>query len=122
VGNNYPLEIRELVRDKRKSRRKWQTTRNAADKTKLNNFTQQLKREIINLKQSSIKCYLKELTNERSADYALWRATRKLKKPITYIPPLRKTDGDWAKSAKEKAEAFANYLSRVNIPTLYSSR
>jgi hypothetical protein len=113
VGNNYPFEIRELVRDKRRARRKWQTTRNAADKTKLNNLTQQLKREIINLKQSSIKCYLRELTNERSTDYSLWRATRKLKKPITYIPPLRKTNGNWAKSAKEKAEAFANYLEQT---------
>jgi hypothetical protein len=56
VGNNYLLEIRELVRDKRRARRKWQTTRNAADKTKLNNLTQQLKREIINLNnpQSSV--------------------------------------------------------------------
>jgi non-homologous end joining protein Ku len=71
VDNNYLLEIRELVRDKRRARRKWQTTRNAPDKTKLNNFTQQLKREIINLKQSSIKCYLRELTNERSIDYSL---------------------------------------------------
>jgi predicted acetyltransferase len=60
------------------------TTKNATDKTKLNDLTQQLKCEIINLKQSPIKCYLRELTNERSTDYLLWRVTRKLKKPTTY--------------------------------------
>jgi hypothetical protein len=59
---------------------------------------------------------LREMRNERSPDYTLRRATRKLRQPITYIPPLRKTDGDWTKNTKEKTEAFANYLELTFQP------
>lgn len=50
-GVNYPTEIRELVREKRRARRRWQQSRDPADKTRLNNKTQQLRREIQNLKK-----------------------------------------------------------------------
>jgi hypothetical protein len=58
------------------------------------------------LKQSSMNNCLRELRNERNPDYTLRRATRKLRQPITYIPPLRKTDCDWIKNAKEKTRGF----------------
>jgi non-homologous end joining protein Ku len=45
-GNNYPKEIRELIAEKRETRRRWQQTRAPQVKTELNNLTQLLKREI----------------------------------------------------------------------------
>ena len=36
-GNNYPKEIRDLMAEKRKARRRWQQTRDPQDKTELNN-------------------------------------------------------------------------------------
>ena len=54
VGNNYPREIRELVKEKRRARRKWQQTRDPNDKTVLINKSQQLKRVIQKLKEASI--------------------------------------------------------------------
>lgn len=45
-GNNYQKEIRELVTEKRKARKKWQCTRSSEDKNKYNRLAQQLRREI----------------------------------------------------------------------------
>lgn len=45
-GNNYQKEIRELVTEKRKARKKWQYTRSSEDKNKYNRLAQQLRREI----------------------------------------------------------------------------
>ncbi len=49
-GNNYPMEIRKLLAEKRRARRIWQQTRAPQDKTNLNNLTQQVRREIKDLK------------------------------------------------------------------------
>lgn len=46
IGNKYPKEIYNLIKQKRKIRKKWQQTRSPADKTALNIITQQIKREI----------------------------------------------------------------------------
>jgi hypothetical protein len=70
-GNNYPKEIRELIAEKRKTRRRWQKTRDPQVKTELNNLTQQLKREIKELKNDSISCYPRELINDNNTDYSL---------------------------------------------------
>jgi hypothetical protein len=76
-GNNYPKEIRDLRAEKRKARRRWHQTRNPQDKTELNNLAQQLKREIKELTNISIRTYRRELTNDNNNDYFLWKATKK---------------------------------------------
>ena len=116
VGNNYPREIRELVKEKRRARRKWQQTRDPNDKTVLNNKSQQLKRVIQKLKEASIASYLENLTADADTEYSLWKATRKLKRSITQVPPIRKSDGTWARDNKEKAEAFAEHLADIFKP------
>jgi uncharacterized protein (DUF2344 family) len=50
AGNNSPMEIRQLVTEKRKLRKRWQQTRAPEDINKLNNRTQKLKREILKWK------------------------------------------------------------------------
>ncbi len=85
-GNNYPSEIRETFKEKRKARKMWQKSRSASDKNILNNLSQRLRCEIAELKQNSFNIYLKELTNEKSTDYSLWEATNR---PIVQIPPLK---------------------------------
>jgi hypothetical protein len=39
-GNNYPKEIRDLIAEKRKARRRCHQTRDPQDKTELNNLAQ----------------------------------------------------------------------------------
>lgn len=112
IGNNYPKEIKELVAAKRRARKKWQQTRAPIDKNRLNQLTQQLRREIQEIKNESINFYLKNLSNDKDTDYSLWKATKKIKRPITQMPPIR-TENGWAKDNKQKADAFASHLEKI---------
>lgn len=120
-GNNYPLEIRIMVKEKRKARRRWQQSRDPADKTVLNRKTQMLKREIQKLKEESINFYLQNLTADVETEYSLWKATKRIKRPIAQIPPIRKRDGTWAHDNKQKAEIFADHLAEVFQPNQIQS-
>lgn len=90
IGNNYSKEIKDLIREKHRWRKKWHQTRNSQDKTKLNNLTKQLTREINKIKNESINGYLRNLTNDKCTDYSLWKVTKRLKKPIMHQhwPPM----------------------------------
>ena len=116
VGINYPVEVRNLVREKRRLRRKWQQSRDPTDKTSLNNETQQLKREIQKLKEESMSAYLSKLSACEETNYSLWKATKKMKNAITAIPPIRNHDGKWIREDKLKAEAFADHLANTFRP------
>lgn len=116
TGNNYLKEIRDLIQEKTKLRRKWQQTRAPQDKTKLNNSCQRLRREIQIVKNESISAYLRQLTADSSTDYSLWRATKGLKRPTMQIPPVRQENGKWARNNEQKADSFANYLEKIFQP------
>ena len=111
-NHNIPLHIRELVNDKRKARRRWHLTRNPIDKTHLNRLTHKLSSAIQAAKNETFKSYI---TNLSPVDHSLWKATKKFKRPIVAIPPIRKPNGTWARSNIEKANEFAEYL--VNVYT-----
>ena len=51
--------------------------------------------------------------------YSLWKATKKLKRPKTVSPPLRQTNGCWARSDEEKCATFAEHLKDVFQPHVY---
>lgn len=115
-GLNYVKEVRSMVQEKRKARKKWQQSRSPEDKRVLNKLTQQLKEEIKIIKNESFQSFLRELTDDKDTDYSLWRAAKILKRPIKYAPPIRRDDGEWARSDREKAEVFAEYLTNVFQP------
>lgn len=106
------------VKEKRKARKRWQQSRDPADKNILNNLSQQLSREIKWFKENSLKNYLSNLTAEKESNYSLWKATKKLKNTVAHSAPIRKTDGTWAKSNKEKAEVFAEHLANIFQPNI----
>lgn len=116
AGNNYPKEVRNLLSEKRKLRKKWQQTRFPQDKTRLNNICQKLRREIQKVKNDSLNSYLKNLTADGSTDYSLWKATKKFKRPTVQSPPIQNEDGGWARNNKQKAERYAQYLETVFQP------
>lgn len=115
-GNNYPKEIRELISEKRRLRKRWHQTRLPADKTTLNNAAQKLKREIKKVKNESIANYLSKLTNDGKTDYSLWKATKQIKRPNMHIPPVKNLDGSWARSNEQKAHRFAEHLENTFEP------
>jgi hypothetical protein len=55
-------------------------------------------------------------------DYSLWKATKRMKRPVVHIPPIRKEDGSWAKSDEQKAELFADHLEQIFEPNEQQSR
>jgi hypothetical protein len=54
MGNNYPKEIKELIVEERRVRKRWQQTREPADRTTMNNLSLQLEVEIREVKNESI--------------------------------------------------------------------
>jgi hypothetical protein len=122
MGNNYTKEIRELTAEKRRARKRWQQTRVPDDKTRLNNLSLQLKREIQEVENESINSYLRELTNEKKTVYSVWKATKRMKRPVVHIPPITKQDGSWARDDEQKAELSADYLEQIFKPNEQQSR
>ena len=91
-------------------------TRDPRVKTELNRLTNELRRAILEIKQQSVEAYLQALTDDASTDYALWKATKRFKRPTMHVPPVRKHDSTWARNNKEKAETFADHLEKPSKP------
>jgi hypothetical protein len=72
--------------------------------------------EIKTIKQSSINKFFAELIQDSSAEYSLRKATKYLKRPIAKVPPIKKTDGRWARNNLEKANIFAQHLEKIFHP------
>lgn len=109
-GYNYPLEIRNLVALKRKTRRIWKQSRDPKIKSELNHRAQHIKRLAKELKESSTTEFLRNLSGEKSTNYSLWKTTKKLTKKITPVPPILLQNNEWARTDKQKADAFADLL------------
>lgn len=117
-SNNHdiPQNIKIAIAQKRRLRRIWQNSRQPVDKRNFNNATQILKRMLFHIKNESFKNYLEQLDPTEATNYSLWKVTKGMKRPHQPIPPIRKTDGSWAKNSKEKAETIAQYLVNVFKP------
>lgn len=116
MENNYSFEIRNMIKEKRRARKKWHMTRAPQDKNIFNWLSRHLKNEIKNWKNNNMNTYLSNLTSNKSTDYSLWKATKNMKRPITQIPPIRKLDGSWARSNEQKANTFAEHLVEIFKP------
>ena len=76
---DYPMEIRELIRQKRRARRIWHRTRHPFEKIKWNRISKLLHKKIKEVKNETFKSYLCGLSSTADSDYSLWKATRQLK-------------------------------------------
>ncbi|CAB0034666.1 unnamed protein product [Trichogramma brassicae] len=116
--NHSPLPniIKEKIKEKRKLRKEWQNSRNIVTKRKLNKTIRELKVILHEEKNDQIKNYLQNLTPMEDTDYSLWKATKRINKPQKFIAPIRKETGEWARSDKEKGQAFARHLEGVFKP------
>jgi hypothetical protein len=112
-AQNLRLHIRELIYEKLIARCRWQNSRNPLGKTELYKLTQNLQSAITQAKQEKFKTYI---TNLSTDDHSLWKATKKCKRLTIAIPPVRKQDGSWARTNKEKTNLFTDYLATVFTP------
>ena len=94
ISKSYPYDVKNLLKEKRRLRRKWQRTRNPQHKTALNRATKELKRRINDFDNKSVEKYLSQLTNDKSTEYSLWKTTRKLKMPDPQSHPIKMENGN----------------------------
>jgi len=102
-----------LIREKRKARRNWQKSR---DPERKSIFNKKLKRLIHELKNQGIFNYLQKLSTGKDSSYSLWKATKRITRPIVNAPPIRKLDGTWARSNQKKADLHVDHLESVFQP------
>ncbi|PNF19341.1 putative RNA-directed DNA polymerase from transposon X-element [Cryptotermes secundus] len=116
IKKNSPIIVKQKIAEKRRARKRWQTTRTESDKSIYNKKTKELRKLLQKLKNEAIQEYLKGLTATETTDYSLYKATRRLKRPQVPAPPIKTDEGNWARSNQEKAATFAKHLSKVFKP------
>lgn len=115
-GLRYSPEIKELVNEKRKARKKWQQSRAPQHKSHLNYLCNLLKAAIKDFKNRAIGSYLESLTAKKDSNYSLWKAVKGIKRPKIPAPPLKINQNEWAREDKEKADVFAAHLEETFKP------
>ena len=111
-----PRPIQQKIKQKRHLRRLWQNSRQPSDKKRLNAASRELKCILKNHRNETLQCQLSELTPNSDTNYSLWKITKSTGRPTKTIPPIRDVNGAWARSDKEKATVFSEYLSHVFKP------
>lgn len=74
--HKYTKDIKEMVAEKLRLRRKWQQTRSPSDKSCLKKICKQLNSKIKAFKNTILNCYLKSLSNDHRNDYSLLKCTK----------------------------------------------
>lgn len=113
---NIPFEVKKLLVEKRKARRRWQNSHHPADKTIYNNLNNKLRSK---LKQINNDNFANYITNLNRYDNSIWKPIKFTRKPIMATPAIRMegpTRSKWARSNQEKSNLFAEYLATVFTP------
>ena len=112
----YPQEVTELVKQRRKARHLWQSTRDPAHKNAYNKLCARTKRLIARIRQESFDQFVQSLDSTKNTDYSVWKVARTCRKPANHVPPLRKPDNSWAFTDHDKAKVFAEHLENIFQP------
>ena len=83
--------------------------------------TVKLTKVLYNFKNHCFQKYLGNLSFSADANHSLWKAARSLTHPSQTIPPIRITQGGWARSPTDNANVFAFHLIEVFKPHCLSS-
>ena len=111
-----PQEILEKIRKKRKVKAKWQKHRTRENKKHLNKLAKEIKNKIKVHNNNEFAKFIETLSAHENSNYSLWKATKKIMKPIKPVPAIRKADNTWARSNEEQTEEFPNHLCNTFTP------
>jgi hypothetical protein len=114
--NEISTIVKDKIAEKRHLRKQWQLARTVENKRKLNKATKELKDWIQEEQNRGIQEYLESLRSTDATEYSLWKATRRLKRPLKHNPPIKNEDNTWARNDKEKAIVFSKHLENVFKP------
>ena len=110
---HLPQNIRLLLSAKRRARAAWQSSRYPSDYHRFKKLSRQLHSELSSFRSHQYNSYITSLSIQ---DRSLWTATKKLLHFHPVPSPLRRSNGSWARSDKEKAEEFASHLRSTFQP------
>lgn len=113
--NKTNVQIEQLILEKRRLRREWQTYRSPHAKQRLKDATRKLSKELNNEKDRCQFRYIEQLS-PLSTKYPLWRAHPSLRPPIETIMPIKNPAGAWVRTDKDRANTFAEHLKKVFQP------
>ncbi|KAH8342543.1 hypothetical protein KR084_004423, partial [Drosophila pseudotakahashii] len=109
------LEIEQLVLEKRRLRRAWQTCRSPSSKQSLKEAGRRLTRALRHEEVEAQRQYIEKLS-PTSTKHPLWKAHPNLSAPSETVIPIRDSSGSWARSDKDRACTFALHLRNVFQP------
>jgi len=121
AGTFYPTEVKKLIKARRAARHRWQSTRDPADKSRFNSLCKQTKELIAKINDETFGKFMCSLGPTKETNYSLWKVAKVRKKPPSYTPAIRRSNGLYARSDTEKAEAFATHLEKVFQPNNLNS-
>ena len=67
----------------------------------INKLTNKIKREIRKTNNNEFTNFIPNLDSSSNTNYSLWKSTKKLKRPLTQIPPIQKPDRNWTTTIDE---------------------
>ena len=109
-------EVAELIKNKRKLRKRWQQFRDPQLKKALNKAAKDLKSALSEIENREISKYLEDLSSSESSNFSLWKATRKTHQQTTHSAAIKMRNGEWARSNTEIANTFSEHLAEVFQP------
>ena len=109
------LQIEQLVLEKRRLRRDWQSHRSPSTKRRLKDASRRLSKALKREEADAQRRYIQKLS-PTSTKHPLWRAHPNLSAPIETVIPIRNSSGSWARSDKDRANTFAAHLRNVFQP------
>lgn len=111
------MDIKTKILEKRRLRRVWHCSQHSQDKKAFNKAAAELKQYLKDIEDETLQNKLANLSPQGRNEYSLWNRVKSSKgAPQVANHPIRNNDNTWARSDKERAEAFGEFLHRVFIP------
>lgn len=114
-------EIKNLIKTKRRLRKKWQRSRDPRDKVVYKRAARNLQFRLKEIKNDSIGTYLSNLSPSGKNEHNIWKATKYLKRPQKRNVPIKDSNDVWCRSDKSKVQAFKAYLEDIFTPFSFCS-
>lgn len=108
----------ELLKNKRRAKKRWQASRSPQAKAELNRATRKLKAQLEAERNQSIDEFTAGLNHYPDTEYSIWKVTKGIKKPIQQNTPILGENNGWINEDQAKAEAFAKHLEKVFKPSI----
>lgn len=110
-------EVNHLIAEKRAARVWFKETRSPGAKKYWNHMIKVVKDALKHENANNLQKFVSELSPRADGGYSLWKVLKGVKRPKAAEPPIRKSKkSKWARSDAEKAQAFADHLSKVFTP------